>query len=109
MLFLAAAASHKSNSAIILIYLVVFGGMYFFYLRPRSKKAKAQRQEARNYDVGDVVHTIGGQIGTVIERNDDDVVLRTPNGHDLHFIPTAIARRVTPAIEPTSDETEGTN
>ncbi len=104
------AAGNKGGSGLIIIYLVVFGGMYFFYLRPRSKKAKAQRLEARNYEVGDVVHTIGGQIGTVVERTDDEVVLRTPNGHDLHFIPSAIARRVNPVVPesaPSDDDVEG--
>ncbi len=47
-----AAKSSGSDSYLILIYIVIFGALYFFYLRPRSRRQKAQRQTQRKVEVG---------------------------------------------------------
>jgi preprotein translocase YajC subunit len=106
MLF-AAAAKH-SSPVIIIIYFVFFGGLYFFYLRPRNRKMKAARQQGSSFDVGDRVHTIGGLIGTVVEKTEHAVTLRTDSGHELHFIPSAIAKRIDSPVAPTSTDEQGT-
>ena len=89
MLF--AATKSSGSPLIIIIYVIVFGGLYFFYLRPRSRKQKAARQQARHVEIGDKVRTIGGMIGTVIRQNDEAVTLRTDSGLELDFVPSAIA------------------
>ncbi len=57
--------------------MIVFGGLYFFYLRPRSRRQKAARQQTRQVEVGDQARTIGGMIGTVVRRTEEAVTLRT--------------------------------
>jgi preprotein translocase YajC subunit len=96
----AAAKAKKSSSFgpdIIILYLVVFGGLYFFYLRPRRAKQAAARQTVRKVEVGDQAQTIGGFVGTVVKM-DDLVTLRGPGGAELDFIPSAIARKYEPPV-----------
>jgi len=105
MLYALAAATTKSSSSplIIIIYVIIFGGLYFFYLRPRSRKQKAARAQARQVDVGERARTIGGIIGTIVSRSDESVTLRTASGVELDFIPSAIAGRMDP-VPPSSDD-----
>jgi preprotein translocase subunit YajC len=106
MLVAAAAAKHSSDSYLILIYIVIFGAFYYFYLRPRSKRQKAQRQESRKVEVGQRAQTIGGFIGTVVRSDSDMVTLRTDKGVELDFIPTAIARRYDPVVPDIPESTD---
>jgi preprotein translocase subunit YajC len=105
MLFELAATKSSSSPLILVIYALVFGGLYFFYLRPRSRKQKAARTQARQVEVGERARTIGGLIGTVVSRTDEVVTLRTASGVELEFIPSAIAGRVDPVPTPS----EGTD
>ena len=98
------AASSGSSSSIFLIYIVVFGALYFLYLRPRNRKQKAARLNARQVEVGVRAQTIGGFVGTVVKNEDDLVTLRSASGVELEFIPTAIARRFDPVVPESSDD-----
>ena len=91
-----AAAKSSSSSAVLLIYLVLFAAVYFLYLRPRSKRQKAQRIQARNVEIGDRAQTVGGFVGTVVRRSDGLVTLRSASGVELDFVESAIARRFDP-------------
>jgi preprotein translocase subunit YajC len=103
-MLLLATTSKGSSSFIIVIYFVIFGLFYFFYLRPRSKKQKAARTQARQVEVGERAQTIGGFVGTITKRTDDLVTLRADSGAELDFIPTAIARRIDPVVAPSVDD-----
>ena len=87
---------HSVQPHSIVIYVVVFGGLYFFYLRPRSQKQKAARLDTRKVEMGDRAQTIGGFIGTVVKMDDGLITLRGASGAELDFIPTAIARKYNP-------------
>ncbi len=102
-LLASSTAKHGVPSVYILLYFIVFGAMYWFYIRPRSKRQKAQRQGATQIEVGNEVHTIGGLIGTVVAKSDDRVTLRTASGAELDFVPKAIARRIDPAVTAVSE------
>ena len=99
-------AASSGSSSILIVYALVFGALYFFYLRPRSKRQKAARQQTKKVDVGERAQTIGGFVGTVTKMTDEFITLRTPGGVELDFIPTAIARRFDPAPEPTPEGTD---
>jgi len=47
------AAAKGGSSYILIIYALVFGALYFFYLRPRSKRQKAARTTQKKVDVGE--------------------------------------------------------
>jgi preprotein translocase subunit YajC len=92
---------------LILIYVVIFGSLYFFYLRPRSQKQKAARLDTRKVEMGDRAQTIGGFIGTVVKMDDGLITLRGASGVELDFIPTAIARKYNPpAVVPDTPDDE---
>lgn len=98
------ATSSGGSSSILLIYVVVFGALYFFYLRPRNRKQKATRLQARQVEVGQRAQTIGGILGTVIKVTDDAVTLRSDTGVVLDFVPSAIARRIDPVVPESTDD-----
>jgi len=99
-----AATKNNGSPLIIIIYAVVFGGLYFFYLRPRSRKQKAARTQAKQVEIGERARTIGGLIGTIVSRTDESVTLRTASGVELDFIPSAIAGRIDPVPTPSEDD-----
>jgi preprotein translocase subunit YajC len=101
-----AATKSSASSYIIILYLVIFGAVYYFYLRPRSKKTKAARQQAKQVEVGERAQTIGGFVGTVVNRTDEFVTLRAASGVELDFVPSAIARRFDPVVVPETPETK---
>ncbi|MDE3065428.1 MAG: preprotein translocase subunit YajC [Acidobacteriota bacterium] len=105
-MLLAAAKSSGSGSAILLIYVAVFVALYFFYIRPRSRRQKAARQEARQVEVGERAQTVGGFGGTVVRRDGQLVTLRTAGGAELDFVQSAIARRFDPVPESSDDAEE---
>jgi preprotein translocase subunit YajC len=105
-MLLATAAKHSNESYLILIYIVLFGAFYYFYLRPRSKRQKAQRLESRKVEVGQRAQTIGGFVGTVVKSEPDLVTLRTDKGVELDFIPNAIARRYDPIVPDVPESTD---
>jgi preprotein translocase subunit YajC len=106
MLFAAKTTTHSNESYLILIYIVIFGAFYWFYLRPRSRRQKATRLEQRKVEVGQRAQTIGGFIGTVVRSDSDMVTLRTDKGVELDFIPNAIARRYDPIVPDIPESTD---
>jgi len=106
LLFAASSSKSGSGSMLILIYLVVFGLFYFFYLRPRSKKQKAQRNDARKVAVGDRAQTIGGIVGLVTAHTDSVVTIQCDSGAVIDFVPSAIARRIGVEAPATADEAQ---
>ena len=55
--------------------LAIFAVMYFFMIRPQSKKAKDQRNFIASIEKGDKVVTIGGVHGRVLKVNEDGTLL----------------------------------
>jgi preprotein translocase subunit YajC len=105
------AVAHKSSggSAILLIYVAVFVALYFFYIRPRSRKQKAARSQSRQVDVGERAQTVGGFVGTIVRRDDQLVTLRSASGVELDFVPSAIARRFDPVVPESTDDDHATD
>src|ERR1700679_2496496 len=74
-------ATKKTTSSsflplVILVVIAIVG--YFFFLKPQQRKAQAARAAVTGgYEVGDVVQTIGGLVGTVLEINGDRFTLLT--------------------------------
>jgi len=69
----------KQHLPIILLYVAIFAGMYFFMIRPQSKRKKAEESMRNNLKVGDEITTIGGIIGKVvnIKEDSDSIVIET--------------------------------
>ena len=79
---LASAASTPSGGSmwtLIIIYVLIFVGIYFILIRPKSKKNKQEQELRNNLEIGDEITTIGGIVGRIIAvREDaDEIVLET--------------------------------
>lgn len=75
------AAEGSEGFMVMLIQLLPFILMivifYFLFMRPQKKKEKKDAEMRQNLQVGDEVATVGGIIGIVVRRNDDNVVIET--------------------------------
>lgn len=71
-----------STITMILLYAVVIGGLWFFMIRPQSKKKKQEDSMRNNLEIGDEVTTIGGIIGKIVNIKDDTDTLIIETGVD---------------------------
>ncbi len=61
----------------ILPIILMFGILYFIMIRPENKRKKEQEQMRSSLKVGDVIVTIGGITGTVVNVKEDRFVIET--------------------------------
>ncbi|GHV19363.1 hypothetical protein FACS189425_09920 [Clostridia bacterium] len=61
----------------VLPFALLIGVMYFFMIRPESKRKKEAAKMRNELIVGDEITTIGGIVGKVVSIKDDSVVLET--------------------------------
>lgn len=59
----------------VLIYAVIFGAMYFFFLRPQRKEQKKLAAMQSSVEEGDYVLTTSGFYGEVISVEEDNMVI----------------------------------
>ena len=57
--------------------VLLIAAMYFFFIRPQSKKDKAVAKMRADLQVGDNVTTIGGIIGRVVSIKEETIVIET--------------------------------
>jgi preprotein translocase subunit YajC len=105
MLLATKTKSSGLSSVVLLFIVIVYGGLYFFYIRPRSQRNKAARLNTRKVELGERAQTIGGFVGTVVKMDDGLITLRGASGAELDFVPTAIARKYDPPA-PVPDATD---
>lgn len=67
---------------VIVIWVAVFAAMYFFMIRPNSKKKKQEAELRNNLEIGDEITTIGGIVGRVIAIKDEEDALIIETGPD---------------------------
>ncbi len=66
----------------IVIYVAIFAALYFFLIRPNSKKKKEEAEMRNSISVGDEVTTIGGIIGRVVAVKDEEDAIVIETGSD---------------------------
>ena len=72
----AAGTDGTSFLMIIVIYAAIFGLLYLFLIRPKSKRQKQDQKMRESLEIGDEITTIGGIMGRVIAiRADDDAII----------------------------------
>ena len=62
--------------AFLPMYLIMFGILYFFMIRPQQKKQKELQNMIANLKKGDRVITSGGIIGVITGIQNDYLVLK---------------------------------
>ena len=63
------------NAVIIIVYVVLIGGLYFFMLRPQKKEQKRVQSMLSDMAIGDTVLTTSGFYGVIIDITDEDVIV----------------------------------
>jgi preprotein translocase subunit YajC len=104
--FAATSKTSSSSSYSFLIIIALFAAAYFLFLRPQSQRAKRQREQQRNFAVGDEVLTAGGIVGRVIDEQGDRITVETSVGASFTVLRQYIVRRIEEA-EPQFAEEDG--
>ena len=63
------------NAVIIIVYVALIGGLYFFMLRPQKKEQKRVQSMLSEMAIGDTVLTTSGFYGVIIDITDEDVIV----------------------------------
>ena len=98
-----AATSTKStagfNPTSLILILVVVVGFYMLMIRPQRRRAQQTQQKQRDVQVGARVRTTAGMYATVVDVDDDDVVLEVAPGVEVRYMKRAVMDVVSPAEE----------
>lgn len=85
------------NSMLFVMPLVLVV-MYFFMIRPQTKKAKEAQQFKDKIEKGQKIVTIGGIHGRVLEIKDGTFVIEVGNGLKLEIEKSAVSMESTKAV-----------
>ena len=75
MYTLAAQAGGANWALLIVVYVLIFGGFWFIFIRTQKKEQKRVQTMIASMEVGDSVLTTSGFYGVVIDINDSDVIV----------------------------------
>ena len=81
----AAAGNTVGFLGMILIYAVLIGAMWFFFMRPQSKEKKRVAAMLAALELGDVVMTTSGFYGIIIDISEDTVVVEFGNNKNCRI------------------------
>ncbi len=91
-ILLAAESNSNSPVGIIVVYAVLFAGMYFVVIRPRSRRNKAAAALVASTAVGDEVVLTSGIYGFVSAIEDDILWVDIADGHGAERIEVRVSR-----------------
>ena len=80
-----AAAGGMSLISIVLVYAVLFGALWFFFMRPQKKEQKRVAAMLAALETGDCVLTTSGFYGIVIDISDDTVIVEFGNNKNCRI------------------------
>ena len=104
MHYLAASSSGGGSYTFLIVIVVLFGLLYFVMIRPqRNKQRQAQAMQSQ-VQPGQRVRTTAGMYATVVEADDDDVLLEVAPGVQIRFL-----RRAVLDVLPDDDGVAGTD
>lgn len=87
-----AAPAGSSPWTFWVMMLLLFGFMWFFVIRPESKRRKSQQSFHAGLQKGEDVVTAGGMHGTIASIDGDSITLKVGGEVRLKFDRNAIAR-----------------
>ena len=70
---------------VIVIYVVLFGGLWWFMMRPQKKEQKRIQAMLASMEVGDTAQTTSGFYGVIIDITDDDVIVEFGNNKNCRI------------------------
>lgn len=69
----------------VLMYAVIIGAMYFFFIRPQKKEQKRLQAMIAAVEIGDYVLTNSGFYGSVIDITEDTVIVEFGNNKNCRI------------------------
>lgn len=78
----ASSAGSMGTIGMIAIWALLFVAMYFFLIRPNSKKKKEEAEMRNSLEIGDEITTIGGIMGRVVAIKDEEDAIIIETGSD---------------------------
>ncbi|MHB0867304.1 MAG: preprotein translocase subunit YajC [Thermoleophilia bacterium] len=89
-----AASGISSGNVQLIVYIVLFVGIFYFLLiRPGQKQRKVHQELVDTLSKGDEVMTAGGLYGTITRVQDDFVMLQIASKTEVKLARSSIARR----------------
>ena len=79
------AGAGGSLISMVLIYAVIIGAMYFFFIRPQKKEQKRLQAMIAAVEIGDYVLTNSGFYGSVIDITEDTVIVEFGNNKNCRI------------------------
>ncbi|MGN0866054.1 MAG: preprotein translocase subunit YajC [Oligosphaeraceae bacterium] len=74
-----------------IIFIPIFGLMYFLMIRPQQKKQKQIQEMLQQLKAGDKVMMNSGALGTVVSVAEKTVRVSFADGHQVDFVRAAVA------------------
>lgn len=95
---------------VIVIYVVLFGGLWWFMMRPQKKEQKRIQAMLASMEVGDTALTTSGFYGVIIDITDDDVIVEFGNNKNcripMHKSAVAELEKQGSAVESEDDKSK---
>jgi preprotein translocase subunit YajC len=86
----AKSSSSSSSLSFLLIIVVVFGLLYFVMIRPQRNRQRQAQQQQRQVGNGSRVRTTAGMYGTIVDSDDDNVLVEFAPGVQIKMMRRAI-------------------
>lgn len=102
MHYLAASKSGGGSYTFLIVIVVLFGLLYFVMIRPQRNKQRQAQAMQNTVRPGQRVRTTAGMYATVIDADDQDVVLEVAPGVHMRFLRRAVMETL-----PDEDGTSG--
>ena len=86
-----AAAQPGGGFEQIFLIILMFAGMYFFFIRPQNKQAREHRMMVEGLAKGDEVYMQCGMAGRIAKVSDDLITVTIAENVDVLFKRDAVA------------------
>jgi preprotein translocase subunit YajC len=90
MHYLAASSSGGGSYTFLIVIVVLFGLLYFVMIRPQRNKQRQAAAMQNTVRPGQRVRTTAGMYATVVDADDQDVVLEVAPGVHMRFLRRAV-------------------
>lgn len=79
------------KQVVLILYLVIlFGILYFLFIRPQQQRQKKHQEMIRELKIGDKITTIGGILGKVVKLKEDTIIIQLAEKTQIEILKNAV-------------------